>query len=84
MRPPTPKRKPRRSQLASFPADLFKQTRTFDPVFDKRIAILDADFTILRDFVSRFQAGTWPTAAAPSCPFSECWQHKTCATLLPT
>jgi anionic cell wall polymer biosynthesis LytR-Cps2A-Psr (LCP) family protein len=46
--------------LASFPGDLFKQTRVFDPVFDKRIAIVEADFDILRDFVSRFQAGTWP------------------------
>ncbi|MBN8580638.1 MAG: LCP family protein [Anaerolineae bacterium] len=62
---------PENIQLASFPADLFKQTRTFDPVFDKRIAILDADFTILRDFVARFQAGTWPTAAAPSTAVDE-------------
>ncbi len=62
---------PENIQLASFPGDLFKQTRTFDPVFDKRIAILDADFTILRDFVSRFQAGTWPTAAAPSTAVDE-------------
>ncbi len=46
--------------LASFPGDLFKQTRVFDPVFDKRIAIVDADFEILTDFVTRFQAGTWP------------------------
>ncbi|MCK6583840.1 MAG: LCP family protein [Anaerolineales bacterium] len=54
--------------LASFPADLFKQTRVFDPVFDKRISILDADFDILRDFVMRFQMGTWPAQAAISSP----------------
>lgn len=52
--------------LASFPGDLFKQTRVFDPVFDKRIAILEADFTILSDFVARFQSGTWPIASAAS------------------
>ena len=46
--------------LTSFPGDLFKQTRVYDPVFDKRISILDADFAILSDFVSRFQSGTWP------------------------
>ena len=46
--------------LASFPGELFKTTRVFDPVFDKRISIVDADFEILRDFVTRFQAGTWP------------------------
>ena len=54
--------------LASFPASLFKQTRVFDPVFDKRIAILDADFIILTDFVTRFQMGSWPPEAAASTP----------------
>ena len=60
---------PQNIVLASFPGDLFKQTRVFDPVFDKRIAILDADFFILTDFVTRFQMGTWPpqtTASTPS------------------
>ena len=46
--------------LAHFPDELFTQTRIFDPVFDKRIAIVDADFNILRDYVARFHAGTWP------------------------
>ncbi|GAB4566991.1 MAG: hypothetical protein Fur0017_06840 [Anaerolineales bacterium] len=50
--------------LASFPGDLFKQTRVLDPVLEKRVAILDADFDILSDFVARFQAGTWPIPAA--------------------
>lgn len=49
--------------LASFPGELFKQTRTFDPVFDKRVSILEADPIILSDFVTRFQAGTWPIPA---------------------
>lgn len=57
---------PENITLASFPGDLFKQTRVFDPVFDKRIAILEADFAILSDFVSRFQLGTWPLPAAAS------------------
>ena len=48
--------------LTSFPGELFTQTRVFDPIFDKRIAILDADFNLLRDYVTRFQAGTWPAA----------------------
>lgn len=54
--------------LASFPADLFKQTRVYDPVFEKRISILSADFDILRDFVARFQMGAWPVQAASSTP----------------
>lgn len=59
---------PQNIVLASFPGDLFEQTRVFDPVFDKRIAILDADFVILTDFVTRFQMGTWPLQAEVSTP----------------
>lgn len=55
---------PENIALVSFPGDLFKQTRVYDPVFDKRIAILDADFAILSDFVMRFQMGAWPPPAA--------------------
>ena len=51
--------------FTSFPQELFKQTREFDPVFDKRISILDADFTILSDYVRRFHAGTWPAPIIP-------------------
>lgn len=46
--------------FASFPQELFTQTRVFDPVFEKRVFIWDVDFKILSDYVSRFQAGTWP------------------------
>lgn len=51
---------PKNIMLTSFPGELFRQTRVYDPVFEKRISILEADFIILRDFVARFQAGTWP------------------------
>jgi LCP family protein required for cell wall assembly len=51
---------PQNIQFASFPQELFKQTRMLDPVFDKRVFIWDVDFNILRDYVDRFQAGTWP------------------------
>lgn len=56
---------PENITLASFPTDIFTQTREFDPVFDKRVAILDADHNILRDYVSRFQSGMWPLPSAP-------------------
>ena len=59
---------PENIMLTSFPSDLFKQTRVYDPVFEKRIAILQADYTILTDFVFRFQAGTWPVPAAETSP----------------
>jgi LCP family protein required for cell wall assembly len=56
--------------FVSFPQELFKQARIYDPVFKKRVFIWDVDFSILRDYVSRFQAGTWPSpnpsAATPS------------------
>lgn len=51
---------PQNIAFASFPFELFKQTREFDPVFDKRIYILDADFNVMRDYVMHFQNGSWP------------------------
>ena len=46
--------------FASFPEELFTQTRTYDPVFKARIFIWDVDFDILRDYTKRFNEGTWP------------------------
>jgi len=62
--------------FASFPEELFTQDRIYDPVFKGRIFIWDADFNILRDYVKRFNEGTWPDPAmeeegpevATSCP----------------
>lgn len=59
---------PQNIAFVSFPQELFKQTRVYDPVFDKRISILDADFNILREYATRFQNGAWPppTSVSPS------------------
>jgi len=46
--------------FASFPEELFTQTRIYDPVFKGRVFIWDVDFNILRDYVKRFNEGTWP------------------------
>jgi len=61
---------PQNIVFASFPQELFKQGRVFDPVFDKRVYILEADFDEMRDYVARFQAGTWPPplASIPTSP----------------
>jgi len=59
-----PQVSPEDIMLAAFPSDLFEQTRVYDPVFEKRISVVDADFDILTDFVTRFQAGTWPVPSA--------------------
>jgi LCP family protein required for cell wall assembly len=50
--------------FASFPEELFTEIRIFeDPAFPKGLLIFDADFNILREYVTRFNAGTWPSLA---------------------
>lgn len=62
---------PENIMLTGFPGSLFKQTRVFDPVFDKRISILEADFVILTDFVTRFQLGAWPQPVVNTSPVTD-------------
>jgi len=51
--------------FASFPEELFTEIRIFeDPAFPNGLLIFDADFNILREYVTRFNAGTWPSLAA--------------------
>lgn len=49
--------------FVSFPQELFEGTRIYDPVFKGRVFIWDVDYDILRDYVARFNAGTWPAPA---------------------
>lgn len=56
---------PENISLISFPAEIFTATRQYDPVFDKRISILDADFNILRNYVANFHNGSWPLPNPP-------------------
>ena len=53
--------------FATFPAEHFKPTRQYDPVFKKRISIWDVDFKILREYIRQFHEGTWP-AQTPAQP----------------
>ncbi len=46
--------------FASFPMELFKSTKTFDPQLKTTTSTIGADFSILRDYIDRFQQGTWP------------------------
>jgi LCP family protein required for cell wall assembly len=48
--------------FASFPEELFTPVRMHDPVFGKSTFVWDADYDILRDYVARFNEGTWPAA----------------------
>ncbi len=46
--------------FASFPMELFKSTKTYDPQIKTTTSTIDADFNILRNYIQQFQAGTWP------------------------
>ena len=46
--------------FVSFPQELFEGARVFDPVFDGRVFVWDVDYDILRDYITRFNLGTWP------------------------
>ena len=48
--------------FANFPETLFTQGRIHDPVFGKSTFVWDADYEILREYVTQFNNGTWPTA----------------------
>jgi LCP family protein required for cell wall assembly len=52
--------------FTSFPEELFTGTRMYDPVFKGRVFIWDVDYDVLKDYVARFNAGTWPSAPLPS------------------
>jgi len=49
--------------FASLPIDLFENKKIFDPQLGATTSTLDADFTVLRDYIQRFQQGTWPDPA---------------------
>jgi len=40
--------------------ELFKNAKTYAPQLKTTTSTIDADFNILREYVARFQAGTWP------------------------
>ena len=46
--------------FASFPIELFKSSTIYDPDLKGNTFIFDADFHTLRDYIDRFQQGTWP------------------------
>ena len=46
--------------FASFPMEVFHGAKKYDPQLKATTSILEADFNVLRDYIDRFQAGTWP------------------------
>jgi LCP family protein required for cell wall assembly len=47
--------------FATFPSEYFQQARQYDPVFKKSVFVWDVDFQVLRDYLSKFNDGTWPS-----------------------
>lgn len=52
--------------LSSFPQELFEQDRVYDPVFEKSVFVWKVDYNILREYVQRFNSGSWPQAVTSS------------------
>lgn len=46
--------------FASFPMETFQGAKMYDPQLKATTSVLDADFDVLRDYIDRFQQGTWP------------------------
>ncbi len=46
--------------FASFPAEHFKLTRKYDPVFKNTVSVWDVNFDTLRSYISLFHNGAWP------------------------
>lgn len=55
-----PRLSPQNIIFTSFPQELFRESRVYDPVFKKRVFVWDVDFNILSDYTRRFQEGAWP------------------------
>ena len=64
------KLQPENIKFTSFPEDLFTQDRIYDPVFKKEVFFWNTDNAALRDYVTRFYNGEWPSAfaSAPNNP----------------
>jgi LCP family protein required for cell wall assembly len=49
--------------FTSFPRQLFKPATVYDPVLDQDVFIWEVDLNILRGYISKFQAGDWPSSS---------------------
>ena len=57
--------------FTSFPLDLFRSKEVYDPVLKQDVLVWDADFRVMRNYVSQFQAGTWPSVSPLETPEPE-------------
>lgn len=55
--------------FTGLPQEILSPGRIYSPQQRNETFILEADFDVIRDYVSRFMAGTWPSEPdEPSCP----------------
>lgn len=57
--------------FTSFPRELFASAEVYDPVLEQNVFIWEADFNSLHNYVSQFQAGTWPSTSPFETPEPE-------------
>lgn len=57
--------------FAAFPRQLFRSAEVHDPLLNLDVFIWDANFNTLRDYVSDFQDGAWPSTSLGGTPESE-------------
>jgi len=55
--------------FTSMPEEIFTSSKMFSPQMNNETFVLKADPAVIRDYISQFMAGTWPTQPdEPSCP----------------
>ena len=57
--------------FTSFPLELFRSAEIYDSVLEQDVFIWEADFSVLRRYVSQFQAGSWPSTSPFETPEPE-------------
>ena len=63
--------------FSSFPRNSFRSATVYDPVAKKELFIWESDFDVLKGYVEKFEAGTWPSIstsplATPESGLSSC------------
>jgi anionic cell wall polymer biosynthesis LytR-Cps2A-Psr (LCP) family protein len=55
--------------FTSLPADILTPGRVYSPQQKNNVFVMEADFDVIREYVAKFMAGTWPTEPdEPTCP----------------
>jgi anionic cell wall polymer biosynthesis LytR-Cps2A-Psr (LCP) family protein len=55
--------------FTSLPEEMFTSTKIYSPQMNNETFVLEADPSLVREYIRQFMAGTWPTQPEePSCP----------------